>query len=165
MANPTRPKFDKSGDAGNFVWLAIYGSPRCIYIVQLWSMAFLCLCRTLGASPFTLAARIACPVQRLRSAWQLQMFRDSLQSGDVAFTNRQPLLPWHAKDMNQLNPIDGCARLCELAHWSLDAKVGQSETWVVKCLLRSSELLAVPFPWWNCLATGTLEAKGALGLK
>lgn len=46
--------------AGRKKTRALRGSPWCIYIVELWSLTFLELCRRLGAAPFTLAAGIIC---------------------------------------------------------------------------------------------------------
>lgn len=78
--------------AGDLLWLAMYGSPWCIYIVELWCLTFLDLSRRLGAAPFTVAAEIICfPLDRCKTAWRLQLFRDSLSAGEVNFTNR-PLL-------------------------------------------------------------------------
>lgn len=80
--------------SGDLLWLAIYGSPWCIYIVELWSLTFLELCRRLGAAPFTVAAAIICfPLLRCKTAWRLQIFRDSLRCGEVNFTNREPRAP------------------------------------------------------------------------
>ncbi|CAK9049332.1 Vignain (Bean endopeptidase) (Cysteine proteinase EP-C1) [Durusdinium trenchii] len=74
---------------GDGIWLAIYGSPWCICIVQLWCVSFVCLCRLLGASPFTDAAAILLsPLRRLRTRFHLQLVRDSLQTGHLSFTNR-----------------------------------------------------------------------------
>ncbi|CAJ1403411.1 unnamed protein product [Effrenium voratum] len=79
--------------AGDLLWLAICGSPWWVDIVQLWCLSFLSLCWKLEASPFRIAgAIILAPLGRLRSNWRLQRFRDDLQSGEVTFTNRQPLL-------------------------------------------------------------------------
>ena len=79
---------------GDVIWLAIYGSPWCLYIIQLWSICFLFLCKRLGASPFAFAVAALCPVQRVRTLFRLTLLRDSLNSGDMTFTNRptEPLL-------------------------------------------------------------------------